>query len=248
VRLGDGDGWGTTNANAAALRALAAGWAAPGGAPLEVTATLPGGPQAGRLGPQTPVLSWAFSQLGAASVTNRGAQPVVALAERRYLPAEPGASAQAIQQGFVLSRALFRVPAGGGPLERLSPGADGAIHLAAGDVVEEQAELVNPEDRVHVAMLLPIAAGLEPLNPNLATAPAEAVPSDANSPAPDWTNYGDDGLRAVWTTLPRGNARVVFRLRAQVAGSFTQPPGEAETMYRPGIYGMSAGARLIITP
>jgi hypothetical protein len=45
----------------------------------------------------------------------------------------------------------------------------------------------------------------------------------------------------------RANYRFVFRTRALIAGSFTQPPGEAETMYRPGIHGASAGQRFVIS-
>jgi uncharacterized protein YfaS (alpha-2-macroglobulin family) len=247
LRLADGNGWGQTNANAAALRALAEGWA-PRGAPVTVVATLPGGAQTGWLDAQTPLVSWPIDTPAAIGIRNPGTAPVLALAERRYLPVQPGAEAAPVQQGFVLSRGLYRIPPGGGAPERLSPGPDGAIHLTAGDVVEEVAELVNPEARVHVVVSLPIAAGLEPLNPALATAPAEATPSTTPEPAPDWVNYADDAMTAVWTSLPAGNHRIVFRLRAQVAGSFTQPPGEAEMMYRPGVHGASAGARLDIAP
>ncbi|MBE9607071.1 alpha-2-macroglobulin [Acetobacteraceae bacterium H6797] len=245
MRLGDGNGFGSTNATAAALRALAASWAPPGAA-VPVRVTLPDGPRDGTLNAETPVVRWPLAE-GAVEVANRGGQPALALAERRYVPVQPGAEAPAVQQGFVLGTALFRIRPNAPP-ERLAPGPDGVIHVAAGDIVEMQAELVNPEDRVHVAMTLPIAAGFEPLNPNLATAPAEAAPSAAPSPAPDWASYGDDAVTAVYTTLPRGNHRLAFRLRAQVAGSFTQPPGEAVMLYRPGVEGSSAGARVEIAP
>jgi len=36
---------------------------------------------------------------------------------------------------------------------------------------------VNPTTRHYVAVVVPLAAGMEPLNPNLATAPPEARPS-----------------------------------------------------------------------
>ena len=49
-----------------------------------------------------------------------------------------------------------------------------------------------------------------------------------------------------YDSLPKGNYRFVFRTRALIPGSFTQPPGEAETMYQPGIYGASAGLRIVI--
>ncbi|KGM30238.1 alpha-2-macroglobulin family protein, partial [Inquilinus limosus] len=142
---------------------------------------------------------------------------------------------------------LYRVPADG-PLERLEPGGDGAIHVAAGEVVEEVAELVNPEARTQVALRLPIAAGFEPLNPNLATAPAEAVPSAAPSVPPSYAGYGDDEVRVFYDRLDKGTLTLRFRLRAQVAGSFIQPPGEAEMMYRAGVYGASAGARIVVSP
>jgi hypothetical protein len=247
LRLGGPNGWGNTNADTAALRALAAGWAPPAGA-AAVQVGLPQGPQAGSLGPDAPVLGWSTDGTGTIRIDNRGGLPVLALTERRYLPVQPGAEAPAVQDGFILTRTLYRIPSGGGPREQLMPGADGAIRLAAGDIVEEVAELVNPEDRVQVAMTLPMAAGMEPLNPALATAPAEATPSPGSGAQPDWTAYGDDRLVAVFTTLPRGNSSIVFRMRANVAGSFTQPPGEAEMLYRPGVHGASAGARVVITP
>ena len=70
---------------------------------------------------------------------------------------------------------------------KLEPAASGVIALKQGDVIEETAELVNPEDRTHVAISLPLAAGFEPLNPNIATAPREAQPSTAPTLAPTWT-------------------------------------------------------------
>ena len=82
-------------------------------------------------------------------------------------------------------------------------------------------------------------AGLEPLNPNLATAPAEATPSAGPTLAPAWTSFADDRVFYAYDRLPKGNYRFVFRTRALIAGSFTQPPGEAETMYRTGVYGAS---------
>jgi len=35
-------------------------------------------------------------------------------------------------------------------------------------------------------------------------------------------------------------------MRALVPGTFTAPPGEAETMYRNDVYGASAGTQIII--
>ena len=76
------------------------------------------------------------------------------------------------------------------PIAALAPDADGAVHLANGDMVEETAELVNPEPRAMVALVLPIASGLEPLNPTLATATAEATPSAGPTLTPSYPRSG----------------------------------------------------------
>jgi uncharacterized protein YfaS (alpha-2-macroglobulin family) len=131
-------------------------------------------------------------------------------------------------------------------MQRLEADADGAIHVAVGDVIEETAELVNPEDRTHIALRLPLAAGVEPLNPNLATAPAEAAPSAPPTLAPSFVSLGDDEVRYFYDELPSGTYLVRFRMRATVAGTFTYPPGKAETMYRTDVYGAGAGRQVVI--
>jgi uncharacterized protein YfaS (alpha-2-macroglobulin family) len=87
---------------------------------------------------------------------------------------------------------------------------------------------------------------MEPLNPNLATAPANAAPSAAPSQVPDYASYGDDEVLAVYQTLPAGTLTFRTRMRATVAGSFTEPPAQVETMYKMGVSGGSDGARVVI--
>ena len=182
----------------------------------------------------------------------------MALLATDFVPAEPGASARADQHGFVLTRTLMRVPPVGSgqapgqapvqpPMERIEFGPDGAIHLAVGDVVEEVDELVNPELRDQVALHLPLAAGMEPLNPALATATAEATPSAGPTLAPSWSSYGDDEVTAVYLSLPAGTYTLRTRMRATIAGSFTAPPATADMLYRLGTSGSSAGARVVVT-
>lgn len=245
ARLGDGSGWGSTNANAAAIQALASVWQRPS-ADLPITIARGSATQQVALSGDNPVVRYASNEPMALRLTNGGSSAVAALVDTRWQPAAPGFRAQPISQGFVLTRQTWRVHADGSPPERLTPDADGALHVSVGDIVEEVAELANSEDRTHVAVTLPLAAGLEPLNPNLATAPAEAVPSSGPTLPPTWTSFGDDRVFHAYDRLPKGNYRFVFRMRAQVAGSFTQPPGEAETMYQAGVYGASAGQRIII--
>ena len=245
IGLGAGDGWGSTNANAAALRALAASWTPPA-ASVPVAVSFGDQPQTATLGHDQPVQRWTSGRAVAARLENRGQQPVTALVDTSYVPAEPGSAAKPVEHGLVVSRRLFRVPAKG-PMQRLEADAGGAIRLAVGDVIEETAELVSPEARTHIALRLPLAAGLEPLNPNIATATADATPSAPPSLAPSYISFGDDEVRYFWDELPAGTYQVHFRLRAQVAGTFTSPPGEAETMYRNDVYGASAGQQIVVT-
>jgi alpha-2-macroglobulin len=242
LNLGAGDGWGSTNANAAAIRALADAWSKPASAlPVMI------GTQTVSLGADTPVIRQAAHGEGPITIVNRGQAAVVALVDARWRPLEPGWKAQPIAQGFVVSRRLARIKADGAPAERLVPDSEGAVGLVIGDVVEEVAEVVNAEDRTHVAIRLPLAAGMEPMNPNLATAPAEAQPSAGPTLVPTYVSFQDDHVLYAYDVLPKGNYRFVFRTRAQVAGSFTQPPGQAETMYQQGPYGASEGLRIVVS-
>ena len=247
VALGGPDGWGSTNADAAALRALAASWDV-AAAEVPVTASLAGWRAPGGARARGADGALDHDAAGADAVADGGARTVLALQQARYVPAAPGWQATPVQHGFVLSRALLRVPGGGAPMVALAPAADGALHVANGDVVEETAELVNPEARTMVAVVLPIAAGLEPLNPNLATAPAEAAPSAGPTLAPTYTAFGDDSVLYVYEALPAGTYQFRFRASAGTVGSFTEPPGNAEMMYRQGVNGASAGARVVIGP
>ncbi len=241
LRLGEGDGWGTTNANAAAISALAEGWRRPVAA-LPVTLTAgEAAPRMLTLDADTPVIRETSADAAPLAIRNGSGAPIVALVETRYAPATPGAEAEAASEGFALTRALWRVKNGAAP-ERLEPNAKGAYQVKLGDTIEATAELVNPEDRTHVAISLPLPAGFEPLNPNIATAPREAQPSAAPTLAPSWTRFGDDVVFYAYETLPKGNYRFAFRAKAQTAGVFTQPQGIVETMYKKGVRGMSAGA------
>jgi uncharacterized protein YfaS (alpha-2-macroglobulin family) len=246
VRLGDGDGWGTTNADSAAIGALAEAWRRPT-APINVMMTPEGGaPQTITIDANNPVARHKSDEPLALAIANGSNAPLIALVETRYEPAEPGSKAQAKSEGFALTRQSWRVKDAKAAPELLSPGEDGVVKLSVGDVIEETAELVNPEDRTHVAITFPIAAGFEPLNPNIATAPAEAQPSAAPTLAPTSVSFGDDRVFYAYDSLPKGNYRFAWRLRAQTAGSFTEPPGLVETMYKKGVQGLSAGSRVEI--
>lgn len=243
LRLGEGDGWGSTNANASAIEALAEALKRPV-TPIGLTFTESGAPQQVFIDANNPIARHVSATDAPLRISNTSNTPLVALVETHIMPVETGARAQATSEGFAITRQSWRVK-NGQPPEKLDP-ANGVIHVAQGDVTEETAEVVNPEDRTYVAISLPLAAGYEPLNPNIATAPAEAQPSSAPTLTPTWVSYGDDRVLYAYDSLPKGNYRFAFRLKAQIAGAFTQPPALVETMYRKGLRGASSGVRVEI--
>ncbi len=243
LRLGEGDGWGTTNADAAAIEALAEGWRRPV-APIALTLNDGSQSQPLTIDANNPVVRHVTQSDAPLAITNSSNAPLIAMVETRYMPAEPGAKAQPISDGFAITRQSWRVASGKAP-EKIEL-SDGALRVKQGEVIEETAEVVNPEDRTHIAISIPLAAGFEPLNPNIATAPAEAQPSSAPTLQPTWVSYGDDRVFYAYDNLPKGTYRFAFRLRAQTAGVYTQPPAIVEAMYKKGLRATSAGARVEI--
>jgi len=253
VTLGRGDGWGTTNANAAALLALSELLKPPyaGSTPHAVEVRFNnsggGGPRALALGPQAPVNAVIVTDGGAGSVVHRTGEkgPVLVRVETTYLPAGDGAQEAARANGFVVSREILRVRGEDVPPER-TPIAEPAKKYAfkIGDVVEDHVRVVNPKDRTFVAVVVPLAAGMEPLNPSLATAPPEAKPEGRISLEPSYVAFLDDQVAFFYDTLPKGTYDFYFRTRAQIEGSFVQPAARAEMMYDLTVEGTSPGARI----
>jgi hypothetical protein len=175
----------------------------------------------------------------------RGA--VVIRVETSYLPATDGALVAPISVGFVVSRELLSVRGESLPPERLPLAAPGTVfHFTVGDVVEEHVRVVNPKERHYVAVAVPLAAGMEPLNPSLATAPPEAKPRGALSLHPTYAAYLDDEVTFYYDTLPKGTFDFYFRTRATVEGSFQQPAARAEAMYDGAVHGNSPGSKVEI--
>jgi len=270
--LGDGDGWGSTNANAAALLALSELLKPPfaGSVPRTVEVRFGKSRQTLEIGPKAPVATAISTAedageagavtLAAATATGAAAapsapsgasvapvRPVVVRVDTSYLPAADGAQAAPAAAGFVVSRELLAVRGENLPPERLPLAAPGTtVHFTAGDIVEEHVQVVNPKDRHFVAVAVPLAAGMEPLNPSLATAPPEAKPRGALSLRPTYAAFLDDEVTFYYDTLPKGTYDFYFRTRATTEGSFQQPAARAEAMYDGAVHGNSAGARVEI--
>ena len=133
------------------------------------------------------------------------------------------------------------------PLERIALDTAGTtVALTVADVVEDHVRVVNPEARHYIAIVVPLAAGMEPLNPNLATAPPEAKPQGQLTLQPTYAAYLDDQVAFYFDTLPKGTYDFYFRTRAQVPGTYQQPPAKAEMMYDAAVVGSGAGALIEI--
>lgn len=250
VTLGRDDGWGTTNANAAALLALSEllkpPYAGSGSHAVEVRFGN-GGPRALALGPQASVNAVIVTDGGAGNVIHQTGEkgPVLVRVETTYLPAGDGAQEAAKANGFVVSREILRVRGEDVPPERTPIAEPGKKHaFSVGDVVEDHVRVVNPKDRNFVAIVVPLAAGMEPLNPSLATAPPEAKTEGSLTLEPSYVAFLDDQVAFYYDTLPKGTYDFYFRTRAQIEGSYVQPAARAEMMYDGTVEGTSPGARI----
>lgn len=251
VTLGRGDGWGTTNANASALLALSELLQPPfKGIPARrIELRTAGLAHDLSVGPEMPVQYMSGNEAPKADVLLQtpGKQPVILRAETSYVPAADGSHIAPKAEGFVVTRELLRFHKLDEPAVRTTLSAPGTVvDFAVGDVVEDHVQLVNPKDRNYVAVVVPLAAGMEPLNPNLAIAPPEAAPSGSITLKPSYAAYLDDRVAFYYNTLPRGTYDFYFRAKATVPGSFTQPAAQAEMMYDGAVRGNSAGARVKI--
>ncbi len=242
VTLGRGDGWGSTNANAEALLALSEWLKAPRAVDWRVEVADGG---RGRALERTGGVALLREDAAAAAkVTATGADVAVRV-DTRYLPAGDGSKVVATANGFVVSRSLERVRADG-PGDKVDVGEGTRLTLARGEVVEDRVQVVVPEDRTYVAVEIPLAAGLEALNPRLATAPPEATPRTRRTRAPTFADWRDDAVVFYWETLPKGTYDLAIRARATVTGDFVLPAARAERLYDASVVGWSNGARVVV--
>jgi uncharacterized protein YfaS (alpha-2-macroglobulin family) len=133
---------------------------------------------------------------------------------------------------------------------------NGVWHIKAGAKIRVRLTLVAPTRRYHVALVDPIPAGLEPMNPELAT--TGSIPQDpkqeANTPRWWWwsrpwyehQNLRDERAEAFTSLLWEGVYNYSYVARATTPGTFVVPPSKAEEMYHPETFGRSATDRVIV--
>jgi uncharacterized protein YfaS (alpha-2-macroglobulin family) len=251
VTLGRDDGWGSTNANASALLALSELFNPPfaGSSPRTIAVQMGGKTQEIKTGPQAPVGYWSGNgmEAGAATLATQGALPMIARYESSYVPQADGSFAAARSNGFVITREMLRIVRPEEPPDRIPIAAPGATQaFSIGQVIEEHIQVINPKNRNYVAIMVPLAAGMEPLNPQLATAPPEAKSAGQLTLKPSYTAFMDDYVAFYYDALPAGTYDFYFRTRASIGGSFIQPPAKAELMYDSAVWGCTPGVRINI--
>ncbi len=246
----DTGGWGSTQANAAAIEALTESLIRKGGvgSALKVQVTAEGRAVDRLASEAEPVILWKGTGAGAIEVSleeYRGTRDVVARVETSYLPVADGSTIEKESHGFVVSREWLRVdPESRDTVRQVPSGRTQNVKL--GQIIEEHIEVTNAQEHSFVAIEVPLAAGMEPMNPNLATSPEIASPSRALSLSPSYSAYLDDRVVFYYDLLPKGTYHLSFRTRASTEGSFIQPPARAEMMYRETTYGNSEGVRVVV--
>jgi uncharacterized protein YfaS (alpha-2-macroglobulin family) len=155
-----------------------------------------------------------------------------------------------VDRGFVVQRVYEPVD----DPEDVWQDADGVWRVKLGARVRVRVTMVADNRRYHVALVDPLPAGLEIINPALAV--SETIPQDPNAEQTDswwwwWRWYEHQNLRdervEVFTSLLwDGVYEYTYVTRATMPGTFVVPPAKAEEMYSPELFGRSASALVII--
>jgi hypothetical protein len=171
---------------------------------------------------------------------------------------------EALDRGFTVERSYE----GADDASDVRRDPDGTWRIRAGARVRVRLTLVAPTRRYHVALVDPLPAGLEPLNPALAV--TGALPDDGGSdvtpigapglggprhpgrwwwwsrPWFDHQNLRDERVEAFSSLLWEGVHTYRYVARATTPGTFVVPPPKAEEMYAPETFGRGATDRVVI--
>jgi uncharacterized protein YfaS (alpha-2-macroglobulin family) len=130
---------------------------------------------------------------------------------------------------------------------------EGNWHIKAGKRVKVKITMVADNRRYHVALVDPLPAGLEIINPNLSV--SESLPENNTESKPFfyWWNqwYQHQNLRdsraEVFTSLLwDGVYEYSYFARATMPGTFIVPPSKAEEMYSPEVFGRGQSDIVIV--
>ncbi|MBN1266499.1 MAG: hypothetical protein JXA25_13465 [Anaerolineales bacterium] len=156
-----------------------------------------------------------------------------------------------IDMGFVVQRVYEAVD----DPEDVRQGEDGTWYIRAGARVRIRLTMVADNRRYHVALVDPLPAGLEIVNPALAVSASTPQDPDSSDYRYGWWWWGtwyehqnmrDERAEAFTPLLWDGVYEYTYIARATTPGSFVVPPAKAEEMYSPEVFGRSASDRVIV--
>jgi len=153
-------------------------------------------------------------------------------------------------QGFVVQRQYQAIDDDNDVVQN----NDGTWTVKAGARVRVTLTMVADSRRTHVALIDPIPAGFEIVNPALATSEPvpQADPSETAFRGFWWYNWfdhqnlRDDRAEAFSTWLGAGSYEYTYVARATTPGVFVTPPTRAEQIYEPEVFGRSASTTVTI--
>jgi len=156
-----------------------------------------------------------------------------------------------MDMGFVVQRSYEAVD----DPEDVVQDEAGTWHIKAGARVRVRLTMVADSRRYHVALVDPLPAGLEIVNPALAV--AGDLPQDPNAPSfrygwwwwGPWyehQNMRDERAEAFTSLLWEGVYHYSYVARATTPGTFVVPPAKAEEMYSPEVFGRSSSDWVIV--
>ena len=153
-----------------------------------------------------------------------------------------------VDRGFVVQRSYEAVD---------DPGDvwlddDGVWHVLAGAQVRVTVTMVNDSRRTNMALVDPMPAGFESLNPALAV--TGEVDARRGGVADSWwwwtwyehQNLRDDRAEAFASYLWAGTHEYSYLARATTPGTFVVPPAKAEEIYAPEVFGRSGTDMVIV--
>ena len=166
-----------------------------------------------------------------------------------YAPAN--LALKSVDMGFVVQRSYEAVD---NP-EDVSQDESGVWHIKAGARVRVRLTMVADNRRYHVALVDPLPAGLEIVNPSLAV--SSSTPPNPSSPdyRYGWWWWGtwfehqnlrDERAEAFTSLLWDGVYEYTYIARATTPGRFVVPPSKAEEMYSPEVFGRSSSDVVIV--
>ena len=158
--------------------------------------------------------------------------------------------------GFAVQRSYEAV----GEAGEVTRDAEGVWHIKAGAEVRVRVSMVAPTRRYHVALVDPLPAGLEPVNPAFAASgsiPEDTVGGKGGGKGADrywywWRtwyehqNMRDERVEAFSSMVWAGVHEYTYVARATTPGTFVVPPPKAEEMYSPETFGRGASATVVI--